>query len=170
MQPIVSQLENVQQHGKFYRATCPLCLAAEGRKKRNLSIRIENGACVCHRCGAKTKDVRQVLGGTVIRPISAASIPTSSATTEWSHRRDRHAIAFYDFETLEGVRVQHVKFPESDKYPKWAWRHFKNGTWYNKLGGYTPHLFRSATIKAAQWVFLCEGEKDADFIQQLHSP
>ena len=164
MNHIVSQLDNVKQSGKFYRATCPICLSNDGNTKRNLAIRIQNGACLCHRCGAKTKDIRQLLDGTAIRPILAASIPATipDGPTAWNPRRNQHAIAFYDFETMEGVRVQHVKFPPSDTYPKWSWRHFKNGTWYNGIGGHTPYLFKPAELETAHFVFLCEGEKDAE--------
>ena len=162
MQPIVSQLDNVQRHGKFYRATCPICSSNDGKTKRNLSVRIENGACKCHRCGAKTREVREALGGRVVRPNTTVPVlPTSNEPREWNTARDRHAIAFYEFETIEGIRVQHVKFPESDKYPRYSWRHFKHGTWYNGMGDNTPYLFHQADVAKASIVFIVEGEKDA---------
>lgn len=158
---IISQLENVKHGGQYYRAACPIC-SSDGKTDRNLSIRIDNGACKCHRCGAKTKEIRKALGGTPVRHHMPPPVPlTPNTPTAWNSKRDRYAIAQYEFETIEGIRVQHVKFPKSDKYGNYSWRHFKHGTWYKTMGGYTPYLFNRADVERASIIFLVEGEKDA---------
>lgn len=158
---IISRLENIQLRGAFYRATCPICLAADSKRGRNLSVRVENGACTCHRCGAKTKDIRAALEGVTVRPIAPIPSPIAIGSNRWNNKRDRHAVAFYEFETPTGVRVQHVKFPKSDTFPKWSWRHRQNGEWLNGMGGNTPYLLNKDDISKANIIFLAEGEKDA---------
>ncbi len=150
------------------RAACPICAANVGKRAPSLVI-FDDGGCYCHRCQATTKQILTALG----RPMSDFSadfhpnrppiIPTPSKTpSQWNPQRDKYIIAVYEFETVEGVRVQHVKFPKSDKYPKWSWRHMRYGVWYNGMGGHTPYLFSRGDVAAADIVYLVEGEKDAE--------
>ncbi len=164
----LDQLENRRGN----RATCPLCADHLGKTNPSLVIFDDRG-CYCHRCQATTKQILVALGRPE-RDFSADSqantphftpLPPKKATDPpslWNHRRDRYIIAIFEFETVEGVRVQHVKFPTSDTYPKWSWRFMKHGLWYNRIGGNTPYLFNRADVAAADIVYLVEGEKDAE--------
>lgn len=94
-------------------------------------------------------------------PSKRASQPKPSK--RWNHRRDKRIISVFDFETVEGVLVQHVKFPPRRLGGKneWVWRHWADGDWYSGLGGNSPHLFDHLRLITAEVVWLVGGEKDA---------
>ena len=157
---LLDKLNNVKQHGNVYRAACPIC---DKSKSDDALVIFDNGGCYCHRCHATIKEISAHFGGNLFRPNSSRPAPILKPTnpTEWNHQRDKHIECLYDFETVEGVRVQHVRFPKSDKYSKWSWRHQIQGKWYNGIGGNTCYLFNRQAIKNAAVVFFVEGEKDA---------
>lgn len=168
---------NNLQNLRGNRAACPVCAKQKERRRDNALALFADGGCYCHRCQATRTDVVRVLGVGDDHPsfddrhqVFDRQIPLdrqevrpkpASQPTEWNHRRDRHAIAFFEFETVEGVRVQHVKFPKSDKYPRYSWRHMVNGAWHNGIGGNTCYLFNRKRLESAEIVYLVEGEKDA---------
>ena len=161
---IENQLENVRQYGAVKRAACPLCAREKYRRNDKALVIFENGVMYCHRNQQHNLTLnKQNRDAANDFPLPAPKISfVKDAPTPWNIRRDPYIRTTFEFETIEGIRVQHVKFSKSDRYPRWSWRHCIHGTWYNGMGGYQPYLFNREGVESADVVFLVEGEKDAE--------
>ena len=172
---LINRLENVKQSGRFYRATCPVCLRTEGETKRNLSVRIENGRCKCHKCDARTSDIYAELGITRERQTNPGAFawqprPQRTPDAPKPYRDRRQIAAVYDY-TDEGGRLlyQKVRFERYGQIgnwyaPKYIVRHLgTDDRWYYGIGNSKRRvLYMLPDLQRAKQIIICEGEKDAD--------
>jgi len=161
VQAVVDRLEAVKQTGlNQWQARCP----AHDDRKPSLSIsRGSEGQALIHcHAGCKPAAVLEAIGMKESDMFPASESPTGAPSAE------RRMVAEYDYRDEHG-KVLHrvVRFD-----PK-AFRQCRpdgSGGWIWNLDGVPRVLYRLPELLAAEkdaWIFVCEGEKDADNVAAI---
>ena len=168
VQDVLARLEGVKQAGEGqYMARCP----AHGDGHASLSVgRGDDGrALIDCKAGCNVADVLNSIGlnmKDLFPPTGPADRP--SATTAQGNGKAKRIAATYDYRDSAGALLfQVVRFDPKDFRQR---RPDESGGWTWKLDGVPPVLYGLPELQvgdSSEWVFVVEGERDADNLAAL---
>lgn len=169
---LLSRLSGVQEFSNYWKAYCP---AHDNTKTQALSVKeFDDGSIgikchASHTTGCTTEKILAAVGlsksdlkiSSRLTSAPLGSVPSEAATSET--REERYYI--YENENAEPMfRVHRTR----DK--RFFQQHWDGSRWQNGLADREPILYRLPEViraEATSWVFVVEGEKDADNLAAL---
>ena len=151
---VLSRLEGVTSAGEGkYQARCP----AHEDAKPSLSVSTGDGRRVLLHCHA---------GCSLEEVVAAINMRTADLFP--NAQKGRHIAALYDYTDAQGsLLFQVVRYEPKDFRQR---RPDGHGNWIPNLKGVRPVLYNLPAVHAAdkvEWVFVVEGEKDAESLRRI---
>lgn len=153
IEAVLSRLSSVKQSGDNFLARCP----AHDDKTASLSISTGREGRTIFKCfaGCDTKAI-----------LDAINLTFGDITPSRDRPMDRQIVATYDYRDLDGtVRYQVVRGIKDGKKTFRQRRSDGNGGWVDGRGcmdGVTRIPYRLNELQGRQFIYIVEGEKDAD--------
>ncbi len=148
-----------RRRGREWSAKCP----AHEDTTPSLSVGVgEDGrVLLCCHAGCTAADVCRAIGLT-----EKDLFPAKRGSRR--RRAKRRIVATYDYREPEGALLFQVVRDRPKRF--WQRRPDGKGGWHHDLGGVKRVLYRLPELQAAdrnEWVYVCEGEKDADHLKDI---
>lgn len=159
---VLSKLPDAKRRGKGWRACCP----AHDDQHPSLDIDVGDDGRVLLICRSANCSVDEICGALGIQ-VSELFEPSDLHRTTSKSRGKRRIIATYDYRDETGALLfQSVRYKPKDFVQR---RPDGKGGWIWNLNGVRRVLYRLRELLDADpdaWVFVVEGEKDADRLRE----